>query len=64
MAVYMRSLNVGYGILLCPADDNLLDVRKFRTFDGGKVFEIRLPLSDLDATERMLGSLHELVPLL
>ena len=57
---YMRSYGLTTGVLFAPSFSEIERVISERkTQQGEKVIEIYLPLSNLDATETLLGQLHE-----
>ena len=65
LAAYMAAHDVLYGFLLSPDfEGSVPKVVSRVTMNGKKVIEIALPLSDLEATEKMLTNLHTVVPFL
>lgn len=63
MAAYMRAYNVSRAFLLCPEyAPTPVAITRHRASDGRTVAVVRLPLSDLDATEQLLADLHRIVP--
>lgn len=64
LSIYMQNFGVTTGFLLFPAlEGGRAGVAERRTSDRRKVYEICLPLDDLDATELQLHKLHEIIPL-
>nr|WP_314625424.1 hypothetical protein [uncultured Janthinobacterium sp.] len=65
MGAYMGAFNVPYGILLCPVyKSSEAGIVKRQTFNAKIVFEVRLPLEDLDKVDEILKSLHLHIPFL
>lgn len=61
---YMRSYGLSTGVIFAPNfSENHPVVSEKKTLRGERVFEIYLPLSDLDTTEKFLGQLQEYVHL-
>lgn len=65
LCTYLAAYGVKTGFLLRPSSEKVKNVGIIRhTTDKRSVFEIHLPLDDLDATERIINNLHQVVPFL
>ena len=65
LSTYMQAFGVEHGFLLCPVySKDIVAVVPKVTYDRRKMFEVYLPLVDLDAAEKILNHLHEVVPFL
>ncbi len=58
MYVYLQVFGIGTGLLLAPTfNEDTVMRRKFSTADGKSIWEVYLPMMNLEATEELLGGL-------
>jgi 5-methylcytosine-specific restriction enzyme subunit McrC len=61
MQSYIRVYGLKTGTIIYPAFEGEGVIKRRTTPDGLEVIEVGIPLSDLDATQRMLATLNEVV---